>query len=72
MPQDPTLPPGVSLGMIPGNRPEDEWFDKFLDELEIPNEFYALASPEKTAKMVSSFLAVMAEVVAQGIVDGTV
>lgn len=22
------LPPGVTHGMIPGNRPEDEWFEK--------------------------------------------
>lgn len=27
------LPPGVTVGMIPGNRPEDEWYDKFLDSL---------------------------------------
>lgn len=43
------LPPGVSVGMIPGNRPEDEAWEKFLtafdaecekQKVEIPEECY--------------------------------
>lgn len=28
------LPPGVTTNMIPGNRPEDEAFDYFVNEVE--------------------------------------
>lgn len=31
MPSD--LPPGVTAGMIPGNRPEDEAWEKLLDQI---------------------------------------
>ena len=43
------LPPGVSEGMIPGNRPEDaayeEWWEKFDEKcgengITVPNEIY--------------------------------
>lgn len=68
-PQDPTLPPGVSLGMIPGNRPEDEWFDHFVDDLSIPEEFFHIASAEKTVALVNSFLKVMAEVIASALAE---
>ena len=43
------LPPGVSVGMIPGNRPEDEWWEKFCDKLEIPEELSHYTDPEYIA-----------------------
>lgn len=37
------LPPGVTESMIPGNRPEDEAWEKFLDDL---NEKLGDTEPE--------------------------
>lgn len=50
------LPPGISENMIPGNRPEDEWFEIFVDRLEIPDAFFVLWNPEELARDLSEIL----------------
>jgi hypothetical protein len=46
------LPPGVGVGDIPGNRPEDEWHDLFDENLLIPEDLVLAIDP----KVLSSFL----------------
>ena len=48
------LPPGVSDNMIPGNRPDDVWMEKFTDELIFPEWVFELP-PSEVAGFVNTF-----------------
>jgi hypothetical protein len=52
MSKDGYLPPGVSVGMLPGNRPEDEKFDTFWDEIDLQEEWDNYDIPEETDEAV--------------------
>jgi hypothetical protein len=55
------LPPGVSANDIPGNRPEDLWWDAFLGELTMGliSPTGSNANPEELANDVNLFLRIL-------------
>lgn len=50
------LPPGVSESMIPGNRPEDEWYERFWDAIKVPSGLCPYVDPLFVADRVTEFL----------------
>lgn len=63
------LPPGVSVNMIPGNRPEDEWNDIFWDHIEVPAEL-TNNDPKEIAKHVNDMLVVFTALHTRGYQEG--
>lgn len=62
MPDMSNLPPGVTPGMIPGNRPEDEWLDVFFEEFDVPPWAMAQWTPGAFADWLERVLDVIGEV----------
>lgn len=66
------LPPGVSESSIPGNRPEDEWADKFWNAIAFPSSMHEMMDPEHAADAVNEYLRLIAVAYGLGFNDGQV
>ena len=64
------LPPGVSVNDIPGNRPEDEWFEKLFDKMEVPPQLVTAVDPEVLAREISKYLESISWYYGTGMADG--
>lgn len=66
------LPPGVTESMIPGNRPEDLWFDTFMAALveKVPGSFSGAFDPEILARVVGEYLTALDIAYTSGMRDG--
>lgn len=49
------LPPGVTESMIPGNRPEDDWYERFFEGIKVPSGL-DYCDPYFVADRVTEFL----------------
>ncbi len=62
---DHNLPPGVSLNDIPGNRPEDELFERILDDVLTHDDLMLLHAEESGDDSGMTLDEVVAEVLAR-------
>ena len=66
------LPPGVTESMLPGNRPDDLWWDIFYESLDESGvwSITEILSPQAAAKHVSNLFQAFSEACDAGIQAG--